>query len=172
MIKELTGKHVLIMFLTFFGIVFFASGMLVYQASTSWTGLETVDAYRKGVKYNQQLSQSEAQNKRGWSMTVSPEKLPSGGLSLQATPKDKNGETLSGLRIRVLLKRPTHTGMDRTLELKETGLGVYTGTFDRLALGKWYLNIAAGHKGEVLYRSKNALCLKDSGTSFRCMKEK
>ena len=69
MIKELTGTHVFIMLSVFFGVIIFtASGMLVYQATSSWTGLETTDAFRKGLKYNQQLSKLEAQNKLGWTL--------------------------------------------------------------------------------------------------------
>ncbi len=160
MSKELTGKHVLIMISIFFGIVFSASGMLVYQATNSWTGLETKDAFRKGLKYNQQLSKLNAQNKLGWTMTVTRKKLPSNGLSLQASPKDEKGESLSGLHIKVLLKRPTHNGIDRTLELKETDLGIYTGKFEQLPLGKWYLHISADRGSDILYRSKNELYLR------------
>ena len=160
MSKELTGRHVLIMLFVFFGIIFFASGMLVYQATTSWTGLETTDAFRKGLKYNQQLSKSEAQNQLGWTMTVTHDKLPSGGLSFQAVPKDEKGGMLSGLQISMLLKRPTHTGIDRTLTLHETGLGIYTGQLTKLPLGKWYLHIAASKNRKILYRSKNELYLR------------
>ncbi len=172
MIKELTGKHVLIMFLTFFGIVFSASGMLIYQSQHSWTGLETVDAYRKGIKYNQQLSRGAAQNRRHWSVTVSPTRTPSGDLSLRVEPKNKNNETLSGLQLQVRLKRPTHTGMDRSVRLSETGIGIYTGQFDKPAPGRWYLLISAERGGKVLYKSRNELCLRETGTNFRCMREK
>ncbi|MCF6198972.1 MAG: FixH family protein [Hyphomicrobiaceae bacterium] len=160
MSKELTGKHVFIMLSVFFGIIFSASGMLVYQATSSWTGLETKDAFRKGLKYNQQLSKSQAQNNLGWTMTVTRKKLPLDGLSLQASPKDNKGESLSGLHINVLLKRPTHTGIDRTLQLQETDLGLYTGQFKTLPLGKWYLHITADRGSDILYRSKNELYLR------------
>ncbi len=160
MIKELTGTHVLIILLVFFGVIFFASGMLVYQATSSWTGLETHDAYRKGLKYNQQLSKLEAQNKLGWTLSVTHKKLPSGGISLSATPKDEKGGTLSGLHVDVLLKCPTHTGIDRSIKLHETGLGIYTGQFKKLPLGKWYMHITVDRGSDILYRSKNELYLR------------
>ena len=160
MIKELTGKHVLIMLVVFFGVIFSMSGLLVYQAETSWTGLETFDAFRKGIKYNQQLSESEMQNHRGWSMSVTHEKRPSGGLSLRAAPRDKVGETLSGLQITALMKRPTHEGVDQSIQLKETGLGIYTGQFNKLRLGKWYLYITARRGPKIMFRSKNRFIVK------------
>jgi nitrogen fixation protein FixH len=160
MIKEITGKHVLIFFILFFGIIFTVNGYMIYLSQSSWTGLETKDAYRKGLKYNQKLSSSEAQNTRGWTMNLTRKKLAGGGFSLTAVPTDKAGEGLSGLQLSVRLKRPTHEGIDRDFPLKETGVGVYTGQTDKVPLGKWYLFITAALRGEVLYRSKNDLYLK------------
>lgn len=160
MIKELNGKHVLIIILSFFGIIFIANGFLIYFSQSSWTGLETHDAYRKGVKYNQQLSSSEAQNKRGWSMNIIRTQGPDGLLSLTAEPKDKKGESLTRLNLSVELKRPTHEGIDRNFSLKETDLGVYKGDTKQLPMGKWYLFISADRGGEILFRSKNELYLR------------
>ena len=160
MIKELNGKHVLIIFLSFFGIIFIANGFLIYFSQSSWTGLETHDAYRKGVKYNQQLSSSEAQNNRGWTMTIERKQGPDGLLSLTAEPKDRQGGGLSRLIISVELKRPTHEGIDRKFLLKETNPGVYKGKTTQLPMGKWYLILTAGRGGEILYRSKNELYLR------------
>ncbi len=160
MIKELTGKHVLFLFVAFFGIIFAVNARLIYLSQSSWTGLETHDAYRKGLKYNQQLSSSEAQNTRGWTMTVVKKTGANGELLLTATPKDQAGEHLNGLAMSVELKRPTHEGIDKTFPLKETDPGVYAGQIDKIPLGKWYLFVTAVKGSEILYRSKNELYLK------------
>ncbi len=160
MIKELTGKHVLIIFITFFGIIFLMNGAMVYFSQSSWTGLETVDAYRKGLKYNQQLSALEAQNTRGWSLILTRKNLSDNSMIFTAEPRDKNGETLSGLKLSIELKRPTHEGIDRNFPLKETRIGIYSGQVEKLPLGKWYLFVTARRNKEILYRSKNELYLK------------
>ena len=160
MIKELTGKHVLFLLIAFFGIIFAVNARLIYLSQSSWTGLETHDAYRKGLKYNQQLSSLEAQNTRGWTMSILQEKNPDGGVKITANPKDKNGKILSGLSLSVELKRPTNEGIDRKFSLKETGLGEYKGQSEKISLGKWYLFVTAIRDKEVLYRSKNVLYLK------------
>ncbi len=160
MIKELTGKHVLFLFVAFFGIIFAVNARLIYLSQSSWTGLETHDAYRKGLKYNQQLSSSEAQNTRGWTMTLVKKTDANGQLMLTATPKDKAGENLSGLAMSVELKRPTHEGIDKAFPLKETSLGVYAGQIEKIPLGKWYLFVTAVQGKTILYRSKNELYLK------------
>ena len=160
MIKELTGKHVLFLFIAFFGIIFAVNARLIYLSQSSWTGLETHDAYRKGLKYNQQLSNSEAQNTRGWTMSLLKEQNLDGSLTLTAVPKDKNGQTLSGLTLSVEVKRPTHEGIDVHFPLKETALGSYKGQSEKISLGKWYLFVTATQNKEVLYRSKNELFLR------------
>ena len=160
MIKEITGKHVILFFILFFGIIFSMNGYMIYKSQSSWTGLETRDAYRKGLKYNQKLSILEAQNTRGWTMSLKTGSLANGGFSLSATPKDKNNEGLSGLKVSARLKRPTHEGIDRYFSLTETGVGVYTGKIDQIPRGKWYLHVTASRRDEILYRSKNELFLK------------
>ncbi len=160
MIKELTGKHVLFMLIVFFGIIFTVNARLIYLSQSSWTGLETYDAYRKGLKYNQQLSSSDAQNTRGWTMVLDQTKGPNGQMILTATPKDKTGAQLSGLTLSAKLKRPTHEGMDKIFPLKETKPGVYSGQTENVPLGKWYLFVTAIRDKRVLYRSKNELYLR------------
>lgn len=160
MIRELTGRHVLTIILLFFGTIFVANGFLVYFSQSTWTGLETQDAYRKGVKFNQQLSEIREQNDRGWSMDVLRTDLPDGGVRFTATPLDQNRESLSLLNISVELIRPTHEGMDQTIELKESALGVYTGETAALPKGKWYVVVTAKRKDETMFRSKNELYLR------------
>ena len=160
MIKEITGKHVVFFFIAFFGIIFTVNGYMIYKSQSSWTGLETHDAYRKGLKYNQKLSASSAQNTRDWTMDLTRKELADGGFELTAIPKDKNNEGLSALNMKASLVRPTHEGIDREFPLKETGLGVYTGTIGKIPLGKWYLLVTASRNGQVLYRSKNELYLR------------
>jgi nitrogen fixation protein FixH len=160
MIKELTGKHVLILILAFFGIIFVVNGYMIYKSQSTWTGLETQDAYRRGLKYNQQLSEFRAQNDRGWTMDVVHSELPDDGLRFSATPTDEKHEAISLLDVTIELMRPTHEGMDRTIPLKEISLGVYAGETRGLAKGKWYLIVTASRKNEILYRSKNELYLR------------
>ena len=160
MTKELTGKHVAWFFVVFFGIIFTVNGVLVYLSQSSWTGLETDDAYRKGLKYNQKLSKSEAQNTIGWTMSLKRKDLAKGSFSLTAIPREKNGQGLAGLNISVKLKRPTHEGIDRDFPLKEQVPGTYTGKIDKVHLGQWHLIVTAGRGSEVLFRSKNDFELK------------
>ncbi len=159
MIKELTGTHVLIIIIAFFGTIFTMNGFLVYFASSSWTGLEVKDPYGKGLKYNTKLAAVQNQNLRGWSMSLDQENLASGEIVLMAKPKDNKGQGLSQLDIMVEFRRPTHEGLDRSFALLETEPGSYQGQITNMPLGKWYLLVTAKQDKEVMYKSKNVLIL-------------
>jgi nitrogen fixation protein FixH len=158
--KEITGKHVLIMFLAFFGVIIAVNGAFIYLSQKSWVGLETEDAFRKGVKYNQQLSKMREQNRRGWHMKLERQLMPEGFI-LTARPRDKNGEPLTNLVLSAELKRPTHTGEDQTFILEEKSPGLYRGANARpVARGKWYLFVTAIQNDKIVYRSKNDFFMK------------
>lgn len=160
MTRELTGRHVLIIMLTFFGIIFVVNGYMIYKSQSTWNGLETEDAYRKGLKYNQQLSELHEQNERNWTMEIKREELAGDIMRFTAVPKDQSQQVLTLLDMTLELKRPTHEGMDRSFPLKEISLGVYSGETQALPKGKWYLLVTARRKDEILYRSKNELYLR------------
>jgi nitrogen fixation protein FixH len=61
---------VLLAFVGFFMTVFAVNGVMIYEAVSTFGGLETPDAYRKGLAYNQRIAQGEAQEQRGWRDTL------------------------------------------------------------------------------------------------------
>ena len=60
----------LLAFVGFFMTVFAVNGVMIYEAVSTFGGLETPDAYRKGLAYNQRIAQGEAQEQRGWRDTL------------------------------------------------------------------------------------------------------
>ena len=48
MTSELTGRHVIIILLSVFGVVFAVNGLFAYYAVSGFPGVETKDAYRGG----------------------------------------------------------------------------------------------------------------------------
>lgn len=64
--RGLRGWHVLFIFIGFFATIFLVNGIMVYDALSTFGGLETPDAYRKGLAYNQRIAEGVAQAQRGW----------------------------------------------------------------------------------------------------------
>src|SRR5690606_40142354 len=91
--EELTGRHVLIGVLAFFGTVFLANGIFLYSALSTYTGVASDEPYRKGLHYNKRIAAAERQESLGWSADA---RLgPGEGLSLVL--RDRNGRPVSGL---------------------------------------------------------------------------
>lgn len=88
--KKLSGWHVLAGFLAFFLTIFTANGIMTYYALGTWQGVQTEDAYVKGLNYNRQIEQARLQQKSRWR------------ISLSELPKAQTGE-----RIIVSLSHPT-----------------------------------------------------------------
>ena len=66
----LTGRHVLLAMLAFFGVIFAVNGAFLYFALGSHSGVVAVEPYRKGLAYNQAIAAAEAQERRGWRMEL------------------------------------------------------------------------------------------------------
>ncbi len=66
----LTGRHVLIGFISFFAVVFAANGVILYEALATRTGIVAEEPYIKGLKYNQRIDAEAQQAALGWTLDV------------------------------------------------------------------------------------------------------
>jgi nitrogen fixation protein FixH len=102
----------------------------------SWPGLETEDAYEKGLAYNEVLDAAAAQATRGWTSRVNYE---AGELFIDMTGADGGG--IDGLRVTATLLRPTHEGTDQQATLQAVGGGRYAATIALPFEGNWDVRI-------------------------------
>lgn len=130
---ELTGGHVLLSLVAFFGVMLLANGIFVYYAITTFGGGDTSDPYRKGLHYNDTLAEATAQDARGWRIELSYNR---GAGQLSLLLHDKERRALRGLAVASTLGRPATDKEDMALKLVEGDPGVYSGSV-RLADGQW-----------------------------------
>ena len=64
--NEITGRHVLYAILAFFLTVTAVDAFMIYKAVSTFGGIETQDAYRKGLQYNQRLEAEKVRRASGW----------------------------------------------------------------------------------------------------------
>ena len=64
--KGIEGRHVLLGFIAFFGVIFLVNGIFVYYALGTFGGGDTSDPYRKGLHYNDTLAEAARQADQGW----------------------------------------------------------------------------------------------------------
>ncbi len=134
----LTGWHVLVALLTFFGVMITANMIFLYFAVTTFTGLETADAYRKGVAYNARLEEARQFEKLGWQGKISEK-----DGRLEVTLLSQEGTPIRGVRIEGKVGRPATDRFDRAVVFGDAGTGRYLSEKINLAPGHWIVAIEA-----------------------------
>lgn len=156
--RELTGKHVFLICLAFFGVMLAANSIFVVCALTTLGGGEGGKAYQKGLDYNRVIEAAKAQDALGWSHAISAGM----GGRVSVTLKDASGAPLSGLAIDGEIARPVDDRFTRPLAFSETGPGVYAAEAGGLDAGNWVVALTAIRPRDrtIVYRAKERLWLK------------
>jgi len=134
----LSGWHVLVALLSFFGVMIAANMVFVYFAVTTFTGIETADAYRKGVAYNARLEEARQFEKLGWHGKIAEK---DGRLEVVILSQD--GTPVRGVRVGGKVGRPATDRFDQTVVFEHTGSGRYRTEKIDLAPGHWIVTIEA-----------------------------
>jgi nitrogen fixation protein FixH len=157
--SPLTGRHVLMMMLGFFGFIFLVNGIFMYFALESWPGLGTPDAYRKGIAYNDTLKAAERQNELGWRGETAFIAAGKQSGRLQVAIRDDQNRDVAGLTVTARLTRPTHGGYDRTVALSPGAENRYQADVSLPLPGRWHMNLEAGRNGRIHYRIEHELMI-------------
>ena len=136
-----TGRMTLGLIIGFFAVIFAVNGIFVWYATQSWHGLDTDDAYRKGLDYNATLERAAAQKALGWRAEVTLD-----GARPVLRLSDSTGQPLSGLAVTGVARRPVDEHADRALELVGAGDGVYRAASDLPARGQWELRVEVARR--------------------------
>lgn len=152
---QITGRKVLIAMLAFFGVVTAVDAVMIYQAVHTFGGIETSDAYRKGLAYNKRIASSAEQEALGWSQEVT---LDAARGVLVVSLKDRNGAGVEGLVVSANVGRPATNAFDQTLTLEDQGGGRHEARVPSLGAGTWSVAITARRSAEAdaaaVYQSK------------------
>ncbi len=156
--RRIEGRHVLIIFLAFFGVVFAVNGYFLVTALRTHTGVVAVEPYRKGLAYNTRIAADERQSQLGWhdELTVDRE----GTIAVTLIGPD--GQSVRGLTITSTIGRPSTSAHDRQVTLAEQVTGKHVGNTAALPSGTWIIVIEARSSAdsEPLFRARRRLWLK------------
>lgn len=151
--REITGRHVLLLMVGFFAVIIATDSWLVYKAVSTFGGIETQDAYRKGLAYNDRIAEERAQAALGWTKDARIEKN-----ELRVSIRDKDQKGVGNLQITAVVGRPATNTSDLTLKLTEIGAGEYMATVGALEAGNWVATMEAREalsgSDRVVYQSK------------------
>lgn len=158
--SDITSRHVLIGIVAFFVVVFIANAVLLYFALATHAGIETPDAYRRGLAYNERVYAEGEQVARGWVDVISYDRT---GGQLLVLINNRHATPIGGLRILAVVGRPATSRFDIRGQLSEMEAGRYVLETGQLEPGSWMVSFEASEvtaKGEkVVFRSKRRLWL-------------
>jgi len=145
----------LLMFLGFFACVFLVNGIFVYYATDTWRGLDTKDAYVKGLAYNETLARAEAQRALGWQVSVALD-----GDRPVLTLADRQGMPLDGLEVTGIARHPVDEHGDQALAFLAIGRGIYRTDGVLPQKGQWDLRVEVARPDAVPFLIEQRLWLK------------
>lgn len=157
--EGLRGRHVLVVFLGFFLVVFAVNGVFLYSAISTYTGIVAVEPYRKGLNYNERIAADEAQKVQGWQEAL--EVTRGGQVTLRLT--NRLGAPVEGLTVTGTLGRPSTAQHDVKLELVEVHPGTYSAQITAPHSGAWIVALEArpvAAPDELAYQLRKRLWLK------------
>lgn len=141
--KELTGRHVLMIFVAGFGIIIAVNLVLAFSAVRTFPGLEVKNSYVASQKFDMDRAAQEALN---WTSALDYD-----GRVLTLTIRDGNGPVEPRLTSAVL-GRATHVGEDREPAFTWNGEAFTAG--DTLGPGLWNLRLVALAADGTEYRRR------------------
>ena len=156
--RRWTGRSVLLTLIGFFGVVFAVNGVMIYEALSTMSGLDTDSAYQAGRMYEHEVAMAKAQDERRWQVDAKVTPTPD-GARLDIVARDADGRPLGGMDASAVLQRPTDRRLDRDVTLVGDGAGGFHGAA-AVTAGQWDLVIELSRQGEQMFRSRNRIILK------------
>ncbi|OYX90861.1 MAG: hypothetical protein B7Y78_13280, partial [Caulobacter sp. 35-67-4] len=99
---QITGWHVLIGMVAFFGFIIAVDTLFIVKAYRSFSGQVASNPYEAGLAFNRTLAQRQREAELGWNAVI--ERPQPGIVALRMT--DKTGQPLSTLSLTGTLDRP------------------------------------------------------------------
>ncbi|MER8826398.1 FixH family protein [Mesorhizobium sp. M0938] len=110
--REFTGRHMLLIILSFFGVIVGVNLTMATLASTSWTGLVVENSYVASQQFNRKAEEGRAQAALGWTG-----KLTIAWGEVRYSLSDAAGEPVPLRSVKVLFRHPAYEGADKAVTL-------------------------------------------------------
>lgn len=139
-----TGYHTLAALVGFFGVIFAVNGFMTYIALSTFSGIETQNAYQTGRDYNERLEAAAEQRALGWRVSFDETfaATPEGADATVAVQVlNAEGAALTGLAGDLTFWRPVVRGEDVVATLTETAPGIYSAQASLPARGHWEMRL-------------------------------
>jgi nitrogen fixation protein FixH len=157
--REVTGRTVLLWIVGFFAVVFAVNGVLVQAATSTFRGMETGSSYKAGLLFKADVESAQRQENLHWQVDGKLLRDRAGEAVLEFSARDAKGAALTGLTATARLAHPADASLDRTMELKSAGAGMFRGEADAQP-GQWELIVDLLRGDERVFRSRSRVTLR------------
>ena len=130
-------------FVAFFLVVFAANGTMIWYATRTFVGLDTSQAYDKGIAYNRNLDAAAAQAALGWKAAIEARITEGFDALVTLRLTDADGQSLGDVRATLLFERPSNTALDFSAPLVPDGEGGFLARVTLPEIGLWDLHVTA-----------------------------
>ena len=113
MIRELTGRKVLLWLTGFFAFVMAVNTLFIVISLKTFRGEDEQKPYLQGVEYNRTLALRAEQSKIGWRASIGATRRPSGELQISVSLNGANGAPEPHTALRGELRHPADENKDR-----------------------------------------------------------
>lgn len=140
---RLTGRHVLLITLAFFGAIFAVDGAFAWRALATFPGEVSSTAYEDGLAYNRTLAAREQATALSWRVDVAGSRSRG---SVLVRVVDAQGAPIPGLSVAGSLTRPATLAGRQSLVFHGVRPGVFSAEAP-VGPGAWDLTLQArdGH---------------------------
>ena len=157
--RQLTGSHVLLILIAFFGVVIGVNVTMMQLAIKTLPGTEVDSAYSASLGYEKEIAAARDQEARHWQVDAHVERAADGTAVLRVEAHDKDGKPVTGLKFQGRFERPADKRADLSVALAEIGIGVYRGRGETIAPGQWDLVLEGDGATGRMFLSKNRVVL-------------
>ena len=152
---RLTGRHVAMGFVAFFGLIAAVNVTMATFAGGTWPGLVVANSYVESQRFNERLEEARRQNARGLTLDLG---YVGNRLTLALT--DDRGRPADILAGTVRIGRPVTTAEDRLLDLRHARGGSASVEAD-LAPGMWVAKVTLITDDGQTWRRETRFFVKD-----------
>ena len=156
--RELTGKHVLICFVGFFGLVFAVNAVMVKAAMSTFGGVQTTSSYKAGLMFGQDLARAEKQDALHWQVSGRLSRDDVGNAVLDISVRDTRDVPVKGLAAGARLAHPADERRDHLIALNDASGGRFHGV-TRAEPGQWELIVDLYKDDARVFRSRSRVML-------------
>lgn len=139
-------------FVAFFVVLALLDGIFVWLAMSTHRGVVTEQSYQKGLRYNNTLLASDAQDALAWQGTITMK-----GAALAFSLRDQYGESLQVAEVTAHFTRPIESGYDFSTRLEETAPGVYKSDVSFPLKGQWDVTISASWNNQPYQKTQRII---------------